>query len=60
MNAAISIRKSPNRSGDDPGLRFTWLVTRALEQALSALDRRDLFEHAVCFGERASAGFPQS
>ena len=58
MNAAISIRKSPNSSGDAPGLRFTWLVTRAFGHAfVHRFDRRDLFQHAVCFGECSSAGF---
>src|SRR5712691_10419450 len=57
MNAASSIRKSPNSSGDAPGLRFTWLVTRALEHTLSDGSIVVIFSTTPYVSANAPAGF---
>ena len=53
MNAAISIKKSQNSSGDAPGRRFTWLMTCALEHALSAGSTVVIFSNTPYVSENA-------
>src|SRR5438445_1586996 len=59
-NAASSIRKSPKSLGDAPGRRFTCVVARALEHALSEgrLNRRDRLQDPIGFGKRFDSRLP--